>query len=319
MLTMVATQPVYSEVLLDLAKRDSRIVTVDADLMRSVGSGAMALELPERSFQMGVAEQNMIGFSAGLASCGKVPFAHTFGVFSSRRACDQLTISVAFNQLNVKVVGGQAGLTAALNGATHQSLEDVAIVRAIPGMTIVEPCDILELRQAIAAVAEFVGPVYLRMPKVLPMLLGSEGYQFKMGSIRLLRDGRDLTFVTSGVMAAYTMDAVEKLDAEGVSARVLNASTLKPLDRDALLNAARDTGAVVTVENHNICGGLGGAVTELLSGTLPTPVVRVGIQDTFGATGELSYLVERFGLTPDDIVAAARRALSLKAGAPRAA
>ena len=312
MLAAVATQAIYGEALTHLARNDERVVTIDADLMRSVGWEAFAHEFPDRAFQVGVAEQNMVGFATGLALSGKVPFTHTFAVFASRRVCDQLTISVAFNRANVKVVAGQAGLTAALNGATHQSLEDVAIVRAIPNMVIVEPCDALELRQIVPAIAAYEGPVYLRLPKVLPERLSEDPYQFTLGTVRSLRDGNDITFVTGGIMARYALEAAEVLNAEDISALVINASTLKPLDTEAIVAAARKTGAVVTVENHTINGGLGGAVAELLAETCPTPMVRLGTRDTFGSTGELPWLLQHHELGPSDIAAAARRVIAMK-------
>ncbi len=308
----ITTQPIYGEALIQLARNDERVVTIDADLMRSVGWEAFAHEFPDRAFQVGVAEQNMVGFATGLALSGKVPFTHTFAVFASRRVCDQLAISVAFNRANVKIVAAQAGLTAALNGATHQSLEDVAIVRAIPNMVIVEPSDAHELRQLVPVIAAYEGPVYLRLPKVLPERLSEDPYQFRLGTVRSLRDGNDVTFVTSGIMAQYALEAAEVLSTEGISALVLNASTLKPLGAEAIVAAAKKTGAVVTVENHSINGGLGGAVAELLAEACPTPMVRLGTKDTFGATGELPWLLQRYGLLSTDIAAAARRVIAMK-------
>lgn len=306
---LVSTAPMYNEALAELGRRDERVVTIDADLMRSVGSESFARQFPERSFQVGIAEQNMVAFAAGLASCGKIPFAHTFGVFASRRVCDQLAISVAFNRLNVKVLGAQAGLSAALNGATHQSLEDVTIVRAIPNMTIVEPCDGAELMQVVPAVAAFDGPVYLRLSKVLPEQLSDEPYLFQIGVGRVMREGKDVAIITSGVMAGYALEAAESLAAEGISAHVLNLSTLKPLDVDAMVDAAKRTGAVVTVENHTVNGGLGGAVAETLGEHRPTRMIRLGTQDTFGGSAELPWLVEHFGIGASSIVAAAKRLL----------
>lgn len=310
---MIATQPVYSEALVKLGRSHERVVTVDADLMRSVGSESFARQFPERAFQVGIAEQNMVCFAAGLASCGKIPFTHTFGVFASRRICDQIAISVAFNIFNVKIVGAQAGLTAALNGATHESLEDVAIIRSIPNMTIVEPCDAQELLQMVQTVAEYDGPVYLRIPRFLPEKLGEDSSQLSLGTARVMRKGTDVAIVTAGVMVGFAMEAAETLAKEGISSLVLNASTLKPIDAEAVIEAARETGAVVTVENHSINGGLGGIVAELLVEQLPTPMVRVGTRDVFGGTGELSWLLESYGLTPAHIARAAKQAIDRKA------
>ncbi len=304
---LTSTAAMYNETLAEVGRRDERIVTIDADLMRSVGSESFARQFPGRAFQVGIAEQNMVAFAAGLASSGKIPFAHTFGVFASRRVCDQLAISVAFNRLNVKIQGGQAGLSAALNGATHQSLEDIAIVRSIPNMTLVEPCDGAELVQMVPAIAAFEGPVYLRLSKLLPEKLSDEPYQFQIGKGRVMRDGKDVALISSGVMTAYALEAAELLGSEGISAYVLNLSTIKPLDVDAVVSAAKKTGRVVTVENHTINGGLGGAVAEALAENYPTRMIRVGTRDTFGASGELPWLVEHFGIGTSSIVATAKR------------
>ena len=308
--TLISTAPIYNEAIAELGRRDERIVTIDADLMRSVGSESFARQFPERAFQVGIAEQNMVAFAAGLATCGKIPFAHTFGVFASRRVCDQLAISVAFNRLNVKILGAQAGLSAALNGATHQSLEDVAIVRAIANMTIVEPCDVEELRLVVPAVAAFDGPVYLRLSKVLPERLSDQPCNFKIGVGRVMREGKDVAIIASGVMIGYALEAAESLASEGISAHVLNLSTIKPLDVDAIVEAAEKTDAVLTVENHSINGGLGGAVAEVLGERRPTRMIRLGTRDTFGASGELPWLVDHFEIGTSSIVAAAKRLLN---------
>lgn len=302
----------YGNALVALGSRDERVWAINADLMYSMGSDSFAREFPGRSVQVGVAEQNMIGIAAGLASCGRIPFAHTFAVFASRRACDQVAMSVAMNRFNVKICGAQCGLTSGLNGGTHQALEDVAIMRALPHMTVVDPADTLELEQAVAAIAVHDGPVYLRMPRgTMPRTL-PEDYSFVLGKAALLREGTDLTLVSSGIMSANVLDAAELLAREGIGARVLNVSTLKPLDRESIVRAAEETGALVTVENHTLNGGLGSAVAEVIVEECPVPVQRIGVRDRFGETAVLDYLFKVCGMAVPDIVAAARRVLERK-------
>jgi len=308
----IAVTKAYGEALITLARKDERVFVVDADLSRSCGTDLFAKEFPDRWVQVGLAEQNMVSLAAGLASCGKVPFTNTFGVFASRRVCDQVAISVALNRFNVKLCGTSSGLTGALNGPTHQALEDVAIIRSLPNMVIVEPGDTLELAQAVDAVAAYDGPVYLRlargtMPRCLP-----EGNRFVLGKAAQLRDGGDVTLIGAGIMVPTLLDAAAMLAEVGISARVLNMSTIKPLDAEAVLKAAEETGAIVTAENHNIIGGLGGAVAELLVEECPVPMRRIGVRDSFGETASQPWLLEKYGLTAPRVVEAARQAIEKK-------
>lgn len=308
----ISVAKVFGQTLVELGRKDDRIFVLDADLARSCGTDLFATEFPDRHIQVGLAEQNMIGISAGLAASGKIPFANTFGVFASRRVADQVAISVALNRFNVKICGSNSGLTSSLNGATHQAMEDVAIMRAFAGMVVVDPADTLELAQAVVAIAEYEGPVYLRMARGTVPRCVPDDHQFALGKAAQLRDGSDVTLVGSGIMTAHVLDAAEVLAADGIRARVLNVSTIKPLDREAILRAAEETGAIVTAENHTVTGGLGSAVCELLADEYPTPVKRIGVQDRPGDTAPLDWLLEKYEMTPTHIAEAARQVIRRK-------
>ncbi len=308
----IAVAKTYGDTLIEMAKVNERVFVLDADLCRSSGTELFGKTFPDRAIQVGLAEQNMIGVAAGLATCGKIPFANTFGVFASRRACDQVAISVALNRLNVRVCGSNAGLTSALNGATHQALEDVAIMRALPGMTVIDPSDTLEVAQVVRALCDYEGPVYLRMARGTMARCLPDDYKFTLGKAVQLRGGKDVTLMSAGITMVMALDAAEMLAGEGIDARVLNVSTLKPLDREAVLKAAAETGAIVTVENHNIVGGLGSAVAELLAEELPTPMKRVGVEDRWGDTANMEWLLEAYGLSPANVVRATKALLERK-------
>ncbi len=312
MLESQEMRSVYCDTLIALAKKDTRIVDVEADLSAAHGTKPFRLAYPERALNVGVAEANMLGVAAGLAACGKVPFVHSFATFSSRRCFDQIAISVCYAGLPVKIVGSDPGVGAELNGGTHMALEDVGILRTLPGITIFEPTDSIQLRKALPAIVDHEGPVYIRLFRRKAEQIFDETYTFNWGKSDRLREGTDVTLIASGVCVHYAMEAAELLQQENISARVINMHTVKPLDAESVIQAAQETGALVTAENHNIIGGLGSAVAEVLAETVPTPLERVGVRDHFGEVGKMPYLVEKFGLTAKDIAAAARKAVGRK-------
>lgn len=302
---MEAVRDAFGKALVEAARRDPRIVVLDADLASSTRVTYFAEAFPDRYFQVGIAEQNMTGMAAGLALMGKIPFTSTFGVFNSRRVCDQVAMSVAHPRLPVKLIGAYSGILSGNNGATHQAVEDVAIMRAIPGMVVIDPVDAAEASGVVKAVIEYDGPVYLRMsrdawPEVTP-----PGYEFGIGKAVLLRPGDGVALVCSGMMASLSLQAADNLATRGISAAVLHMPTIKPLDVETLVELARKARCVVTAENHSIIGGLGGAVTEALAEHCPVPVKRVGLQDTYGECGSNDELIEKYGLSADHILKAA--------------
>lgn len=308
-----ALRDVFGRALVEIARENADIVALDADLASSTRFSYFAEAFPGRFFQMGIAEQNLMGVAAGMALMGKVPFVGTFGVFASRRACDQVALSVAHCRANVKIVGAYPGIVSGNNGATHQAMEDVAIMRAIPHMVVVDPADDVEMVQAVRAVAAYQGPVYLRVTRDAWPRVSPEGYRFELGKAALVRAGGDVTLVGSGMMASQCLEAAELLAGEGIDARVLNVATLKPIDVEAIARAAEETGALVTAENHNIYGGLGSAVAEVLAEHAPAPMARIGIRDCYGECGTNQELLVKYGLSPQHIAEAARQVLRRKA------
>ena len=302
----------YCESMLELAAKDDRIVALDADLMGAMGMKPFAKEYPERTFDCGIQEANMIGTACRLSVWGKIPFAHTFGPFCTRRACDQIFMSGAYNKANVKVVGSDPGITAAYNGGTHMPFEDMGIMRGIPTMTVIEPTDIVQLKNLMPQIAENYGMMYMRLVRKGVRKVYEEGSTFEIGKAAQLTEGSDVTIIASGFCVAEALDAVEKLKEEGISVRLLNMFTWKPLDEEAVLKAAEETGAIVTAENHNVVNGLGSAISELLAKKNPTIVEMVGVQDEFGEVGPVDYLRERFGLTDEKIIEAVHKALERK-------
>lgn len=306
---MVATRDAYGEVLAELGTENGQIVVLDADLSGSTKTAGFAKKFPERFFNMGIAEANMVSTAAGLAAAGKIPFVSTFAIFASGRAWEQVRQSVAYPKANVKVVATHGGVTVGEDGGSHQSVEDIAIMRAIPNMTVIVPADGIETKSAIRAVAAYNGPVYVRLGRNKVPTLFPDDYQFAIGKGYELAPGNTLTFVTTGLMTAAAVKASEILRGEGVSARVVHMGTIKPLDSDILIKAAQETGLIITAEEHSIVGGLGGAVAELLSEQCPVRVHRVGVNDRFGTSGKAEELLKYFGLTAEDLVEAAREAL----------
>lgn len=309
---MIATRDAYGEALAELGAENGNVVVLDADLSGSTKTSGFAKKFPERFFNMGIAEANMIGTAAGLAAAGKIPFASTFAIFAVGRAWEQVRQSVAYPKANVKVVATHSGITVGEDGGSHQSVEDIAIMRAVPNMTVIVPADGIETKLAIRAAASFNGPVYVRLGRNKVPTLFDEDYDFAIGKGCQLRDGSDLTFVTTGMMTAQAVAAADLLAAQGISARVVHIATIKPLDEELIIAAASETGAIVTAEEHSVIGGLGGAVSELLCDRCPVPVKRVGVQDRFGLSGKAEDLVKYFGLLPEDLVEAAKEVILKK-------
>jgi transketolase len=310
--TIMATRDAYGETLVKLGAQNKDIVVLDADLSGSTKTAVFAKKFPERFFNMGIAEANMVGTAAGLAAAGKIPFVSTFAIFAAGRAWEQIRQSVAYPKANVKIVPTHGGITVGEDGGSHQSVEDIAIMRAIPNMTVIVPADAVETRKAIRAVAEYKGPVYVRLGRNKVPAIFPEDFYFEIGRGCEVAPGADMTFVTTGIMTGQALKASELLNKEGISARVVHIGTIKPLDREIILKAAEETGAIVTAEEHSIIGGLGGAVAELLSEELPTPLKRVGVHDRFGTSGKAEELLKYFLLTPEDLADAAREVLTRK-------
>ena len=302
---------IYAQELGALMERDGKIVLLDADLGKASGTLGLRERFPDRIFDCGVAEQNMASIAAGLASYGFKPWIESFTPFATRRICDQIAISICYAGMNVKIVGTDPGITAELNGGTHMSVEDIGVLRSIPGMVIFEPVDETQLRAAMPVLDAYEGPVYLRLVRSEQPPVFAEGYEFDLFKADTLRSGRDLTVCVSGFLTKDCLEAAEELEAEGISCEVLNVHTVKPIDRETILASARKTGAVLTVENHNIVGGLHAAVLEALAPER-VPVWAVGIEDRFGEVGKLPYLRRALGLTKEHILEAAREAVRAK-------
>ena len=310
----IATRAAYGKALEELAAQEPNLVVLDADLSGSTMTKGFGAEHPDRFFDMGIAEANMVGVAAGLATCGKKPFVNSFAMFAAGRAWEQVRNSVAYPGLNVKVVGSHGGLSVGEDGATHQCIEDLAIMRAIPNMTVLCPCDGNEMKQAVKALLAYDGPAYLRLGRLAVETVTDqvEGYEFQIGKGVLLRDGQDVTVVAVGMMVQMALTAADILAEEGISVRVIDMHTNKPLDTEILLAAARDTGCIVTSEEANIVGGLGSAVSEYLTSVCPVPVIRHGVEDEFGRSGAAQKVLEAYHLTPAGIADKVRQALTLK-------
>ena len=312
----IATRGAYGEELVKLAEEYPELVVLDADLSSATMTKAFSKAYPERFFNMGIAEADMMGFAAGLAACGKKPFANSFAMFSAGRAWEQVRNSIAYPHLNVKCVGSHGGLSVGEDGATHQCVEDLALMSAIPGMVVVNPCDGPEMRRAVKALLDYDGPAYLRLGRMAVESVTDEtpGYEFTLGKAAMLRDGADVTLAATGLMVQRALAAAEMLAAKGISARVLDFHTIKPLDTEAVLAAARETGCIVTSEEHSVIGGLGSAVASVCAENCPVPVVRHGVMDEFGRSGKALEVLEAYGLTAEVMVEKAMQALALKKG-----
>jgi transketolase len=309
---MIATRDAYGKTLVELGRENDKVVVLDADLSGSTKTGLFAKEFPQRFFNAGIAEANMVGMAAGLAAGGMLPFASTFAVFAAGRAFEQIRQSLAYPGMNVKIVATHGGITVGEDGGSHQSIEDLAIMRSLPNMTVLCPADGPETAAAIRAIAEYDGPVYVRLGRAKVPVVFEENCDFAIGKGSVVREGSDLTFVTTGLMTAQAVEAAEILAEENIDARVVHLGSIKPIDVDLILQAARQTGAIVTAEEHSIIGGLGGAVCEVLAEGCPTPVERVGMRDVFGQSGTADDLLAHYGLTPAHLVEAAERVLQRK-------
>ncbi|MCI8514978.1 MAG: transketolase family protein [Lachnospiraceae bacterium] len=308
----VAPRQAYCDALIEMAKEDARVVVLDADLIGALGVKPFQKAFPERTFDCGIMEANMIGTAAGLSATGFIPFAHSFGTFASRRCYDQVFMSCAYARQNVKIVGSDPGIYAATNGGTHMPFEDVALMRTLPGATVVEPVDSLAVRELVRMAKDTYGVWYLRFPRKNCVKIYEEGTTFTYGKANRLRDGKDVTLIAAGYCVAEALKAADILSAEGISARVLDMFCIKPLDGEAVLAAAKETGAIVTAENHNVVNGLGSAVADALAAGYPAPLEKIGAQDVFGEVGPTPWLAKRFGMTAEDIVGAAKKAIARK-------
>ncbi|HUJ18934.1 MAG TPA: transketolase family protein [Nitrospirota bacterium] len=312
MVSKVATRDAYGDALVSLGKKRNDVVVLDADLSGSTKTAKFAKVFPDRFFNIGIAEQDMMGTAAGLALGGKLPFVSTFAVFATGRAWEQVRQSICYPNLNVKIVASHAGVTVGEDGGSHQAIEDIAVMRVIPHMTVIVPADGPETLQAIEAVAEYKGPCYVRTGRNKVPTVCGEDYKFQIGKAHIISEGRDAAIIATGIMVAEAMKARDLLKAEGVDAGVINMSTIKPLDAEAVVSAAKRCGAIVTAEEHSIIGGLGGAVAEVLAESFPAPLVRVGVKDTFGTSGEGEGLMKHFGLSAADIATAVKSVLAKK-------
>ncbi len=304
-----STRQAYGEALVELGRQNSNIVVLDADLTKSTKTNLFQEEFPERHINVGIAEADLIGTAAGLATCGKVPFASTFAMFAAGRAFEQIRNTVAYPKLNVKIAPTHAGISVGEDGGSHQSIEDISLMRSIPGMVVLSPADATETKKMIFAAAEYNGPVYIRMGRLDVPVLFDDSYDFQIGVANTLKDGKDVAILATGLMTAKALEAAEKLEAEGVSVRVINVGTIKPLDGETVLKAAQETKFIVTAEEHSVIGGLGSAVSEFLSETHPTLVKKVGIYDKFGQSGKAEELLEKYELTADKLVSVVKENL----------
>lgn len=297
-----AMKDVYCDTLMDLALKNDKIIGFDADLMNSVGMVKFSEEFPDRMINCGVQEANMIGVAAGSSAVGMIPFVHSFACFVTRRTADQIFVSCAFAQANIRIIGSDPGVTAAYNGATHMPFEDIGIMRGIPNITVIEPTDSVMLEDILRKLEKLKGVYYIRLSRKNAVKIYDDGSTFDLSKGIVLRDGHDITIIASGISVADSIKAASILQEKGISARVINIFTIKPIDRNIIKMAAFETGAIVTVENHNIINGLGSAVAEVVSEEYPVPVERVGIEDKFGQVGSIDYLKETYGITYEDIV-----------------
>lgn len=308
----IEMRAMYCKTLMELAEKNENIVALDADLMSSMGMKNFQKAYPERTFNVGIQEANMIGTAAGLSAVGLIPFAHSFGPFATRRCYDQIFLSCAYAKLNVKITGSDPGVTAAFNGGTHMPFEDMGILRNVPEITILEPVDSIMLKNLTEQIADKYGVFYTRLLRKNAVQIYEEGSTFEIGKAVPLTEGKDLTIFATGIMVEEALKAAEELAKEGISARVQNMFTLKPIDKEAIIKCAKETGAIVTAENHSILNGLGSAVAEVIAENELVPLERVGVEDRFGQVGPVDYLKEQYGLTYKNIISKAKRVLERK-------
>ena len=309
----IATREAYGKALAALANTNENVVVLDADLSKSTKTADFKAVAPERFFNMGIAEGNMMGVAAGLSTCGKVPFVSTFAMFAAGRAFEQIRNSICYPKLNVKVCATHAGLTVGEDGASHQAIEDISLMRGVPNMVVINPADDIETEAAIKAVAQMEGPCYVRLGRMAVSRVNDEAnYNFVIGKGITLAEGNDVAIIATGIMVEAALEAKGELAKEGINARVINIHTIKPIDEELIIKAAKETGVIVTAEEHSVIGGLGSAVAEVVSENCPVPVLRVGVKDTFGESGKPNELLEKYGLTSNDIVNKVKKALELK-------
>ena len=308
----VATRAGYGKALVELGKIRDDFIVMDADLAAATQTGMFKKEFPDRFYDCGIAEQNMMGIAAGIATTGKKVIVSSFAMFAAGRAFEQVRNSIGYPHLNVIIGATHAGISVGEDGATHQCLEDIALMRTIPGMTVINPADEVEARKAVFAALELDGPVYLRFGRLAVPIVFDEDYKFEVGKANELRSGSDVTIIATGLMVKEALEAYDLLKAEGISARIINMATIKPIDKDIIIKAAKETGAIVTAEEHSVIGGLGSAVGEVVGEEYPVPVVKLGVYDTFGHSGPAAKLLDEFGLRAVNIVEKAKKAIALK-------
>jgi len=308
----IATREAYGNALIEFGS-DNRIVVLDADLSKSTKTAGFSSKYPERFFNMGIAESNMMSVAAGIATCGKIVFASSFAMFAAVRACEQIRNSICYSRLNVKIAGTHAGISVGEDGPSHQPIEDIAIMRAIPNIVVISPADAVESRCAVKAAIEHDGPVYLRLGRLaVPVIYDEKNYEFELGKGITLAEGTDVTIIATGLMVHTAIEAKELLKSEGINARLIDIHTIKPIDKDIIIKAAKETGAIVTAEEHNVYGGLGDAVAGVVVENYPVPVKMVAIQDKFGKSGKPHLLMEMYGLTARNIADKAKEAIAMK-------
>lgn len=308
----VATRAGYGKALVELGKIRDDFIVMDADLAAATQTGMFKKEFPDRFYDCGIAEQNMMGIAAGIATTGKKVIVSSFAMFAAGRAFEQVRNSIGYPHLNVVIGATHAGISVGEDGATHQCLEDIALMRTIPGMTVINPADEVEARKAVFAALELDGPVYLRFGRLAVPIVFDEDYKFEVGKANELKSGSDVTIIATGLMVKEALESYDLLKAEGISARIINMATIKPIDKDIIIKAAKETGAIVTAEEHSVIGGLGSAVGEVVGEEYPVPVVKLGVYDTFGHSGPAAKLLDEFGLRAVNIVEKAKKAISLK-------
>ena len=306
----VATRDAYGKALVELGEKNPNIVVLDADLAAATKTGTFKAAHPDRFFDCGIAEANMMGVAAGIATTGKLVFASSFAMFAAGRAFEIVRNSIGYPHINVKIGATHAGISVGEDGATHQCNEDIALMRTIPGMTVINPADDVEAKAAVLAMADHVGPAYMRFGRLAaPIFNDAATYKFELGKGVQLKDGKDITIIATGLMVAEAIEAGKALAEQGIDARVINIHTIKPIDRDIIIKAAKETGKIITVEEHSVIGGLGSAVADVVTEECPVPVIKIGVKDVFGHSGPAVDLLKEFGLCADNIVATAKAAL----------
>ncbi len=310
--TKISTREAYGNALAEFGD-NKNIIVLDADLSKSTKTEIFKKKFPERFINIGIAESNMMSIAAGLAACGKTVFASTFAIFAAGRAFEQVRNSICYSNLNVKIGASHAGITVGEDGASHQAIEDIALMCAIPNMVVISPSDGVETRHAVKAAIDHNGPIYLRFSRLaMPLLFDENNYKFEIGKGIIMKDGGDVTIVATGLMLHIALFAVAKLESQNIHAKLINMHTIKPIDKDIIVKAAKETGAIVTVEEHNVIGGLGSMVSSVVCQNHPVPIKMVGIQDLFGKSGKPDKLMERYGLTEENIIKQVKEVLKLK-------